>query len=47
MMTQATVEADTSVRDAGRADAEKSKEVVEVPLEAGQEAAQLEEPQLQ
>jgi hypothetical protein len=48
--TQATVEAieaDTSVRDAGQADAEKSKEVVEVPPEAGQEAAPSEEPQSQ
>jgi hypothetical protein len=49
-MTQATVEAaeaDTSIRDAGWADAEKSKEVVEVPPEAGQEAAPSEEPQPQ
>jgi hypothetical protein len=43
--TQATVEATeakTSIRDAGRADVEKSKEVVEAPLEAGQEVAQPE-----
>jgi hypothetical protein len=48
-MTQATVEAegDTFVRDTGRVDAEKSKEVVEVPPEAGQEVAQSEEPQPQ
>jgi hypothetical protein len=49
-MTRATVEAAeaaTSVRDAGRADVERVKEVVEAPLEAGQEAAQPEEPQLQ
>jgi hypothetical protein len=49
-MTQVTVkvaEADTSVRDAGRADAEKLKEVVEVPPEAGQEAAPSKEPQPQ
>jgi hypothetical protein len=48
--TQVTVEAaeaDTSVRDAGRADAKKLKEVVEAPPEAGQEAAQPEEPQPQ
>jgi hypothetical protein len=48
--TQATVEAaeaDTSVRDAGRVDAKKLKEVVEAPPEAGQEAAQPEEPQPQ
>jgi hypothetical protein len=46
--TQATVEAaeaETSVRDAGRADVEKEKEVVEAPLEARQEAVQPEEPQ--
>jgi hypothetical protein len=46
--TQATVEAaeaNTSVRNAGWADAEKLKEVVEAPLEAGQEAMQPEEPQ--
>jgi hypothetical protein len=46
-MTQATVEAaeaDTSVHDTGRVDAEKLKEVVEVPPEAGQEATPLEEP---
>jgi hypothetical protein len=49
-MTQATVkaaEAETSVRDVGRADAEKLKEVVEAPPKAGQEAAQPEEPQPQ
>jgi hypothetical protein len=54
-MTQATVEAaeaKTSIRDAGQADAEKLKEVVEAPPEAGQEATQpesqpaREEPQL-
>jgi hypothetical protein len=41
-MTQATVEAakaETSIRDVGWADVEKSKEVVEAPPEAGQEAA--------
>jgi hypothetical protein len=44
-MTQATVEAaeaETSVLDAGQTDVEKSREVVEAPPEAGQEAAQLE-----
>jgi hypothetical protein len=44
-MTQAIVEATeakTSVRDAGRADVEKSKEVVEALPEAGQEVAQPE-----
>jgi hypothetical protein len=49
-MTQATVEAAearTSVRDVGRADAEKLKEVVEALPEARQEAAQPEEPQPQ
>jgi hypothetical protein len=41
--TQATVEAaeaETSIRNAGRADVEKAKEVVEAPPEAGQEVAQ-------
>jgi hypothetical protein len=41
-MTQATIEAagaKTSIRDAGRVDVEKLKEVVEAPLETGQEAA--------
>jgi hypothetical protein len=41
-ITQATVEAteaETSIRDVGRADVEKSKEVVEAPPETGQEAA--------
>jgi hypothetical protein len=40
--TQATVEAveaETSVRDAGRADVEESREVVEAPSDAGKEAA--------
>jgi hypothetical protein len=55
-MTQATVkaaEAGTSVRDTGRVDVEKLKEVVEAPSKAGQEAVQpelqpvREEPQLQ
>jgi hypothetical protein len=46
-VTVEAAEADTSIHDAGRADAEKSKEVVEVPLEARQEAAPSEEPQLQ
>jgi hypothetical protein len=49
-MTQATIEAaeaDTSVHDAGWADAKKSKEVVEVLPEVGQEAAPSEEPQPQ
>jgi hypothetical protein len=44
-ITQATVEAaeaGTSVHDAGRADVEKSKEVVEALPEAGQEAVQPE-----
>jgi hypothetical protein len=44
-MTQANVEAaeaETSIHDAGRADVEKSKEVVEAPPEAGQEAVQPE-----
>jgi hypothetical protein len=48
--TQATVEAteaETSIRDAGRADVEKAKEVVEAPPEVGQEAVQPEEPQPQ
>jgi hypothetical protein len=43
--TQVTVEAaeaKTSVRDVGRADVEKSREVVEALLEAGQEAVQPE-----
>jgi hypothetical protein len=43
--TQATVEAaeaKTSIRDAGRANVEKSREVVEALPEAGKEAAQLE-----
>jgi hypothetical protein len=49
-MTQVTVEAaeaDTSVHDAGWVDAKKSKEVVEVLPEVGQEAAPLEEPRPQ
>jgi hypothetical protein len=49
-MTQAIVEAaeaDTSIRDVGRADVEKLKEVVEALLEAGLEAAQPEEPKPQ
>jgi hypothetical protein len=44
-MTQATVkdaQAKTSIRDAGQADVEESREVVEAPLEAGKEAAQPE-----
>jgi hypothetical protein len=44
-MTQATVEAaeaETSVHDVGRADVEKSREVVEALPEAGQEVAQSE-----
>jgi hypothetical protein len=44
-MTQATIEAaeaETSVRDAGRADVKMSREVVEAPPEAGLEAAQPE-----
>jgi hypothetical protein len=44
-MTQATVEAaeaGTSIRDAGRANVEKSKEVVEALPEVGQEAVQPE-----
>jgi hypothetical protein len=48
--TQATVEAaeaETSIHDAGWADVEKAKEVVEAPPEAGQEAAWPEEPQPQ
>jgi hypothetical protein len=43
--TQATVEAGevkTSVRDTGRADVEKSREVVEAPPDTGKEAKQLE-----
>jgi hypothetical protein len=43
--TQVTIEAteaETSVHDAGWADVEKSREVAEAPLEAGQEAAQPE-----
>jgi hypothetical protein len=50
MMTQVTVEAaeaGTSIRDVGREDAKMLKEVVEALPEAGQEAAQLEEPQPQ
>jgi hypothetical protein len=45
MTTQATVEAtkaETSVRDAGWADVEESREVVESPPDAGKEAAQPE-----
>jgi hypothetical protein len=45
MMTQATVEAakaETSIRDTGRADVEKSKEVVEASPKVGQEAVQPE-----
>jgi hypothetical protein len=41
-MTQATIEAaeaETSVRDAGRADVEESREVVEAPPDAGKEVA--------
>jgi hypothetical protein len=44
-MTQVTIEAieaETSVRDVGRVDVEKSREVVEAPLEVGKEAAQPE-----
>jgi hypothetical protein len=44
-MTQATVEAaeaKTSIRDAGRANVEESREVVEAPPDAGKEAAQPE-----
>jgi hypothetical protein len=44
-MTQATVEAaeaKASIRDVGQADVEKSREMVEALLEAGQEAAQPE-----
>jgi hypothetical protein len=43
--TQATIEAaeaKTFIRDAGRADVKKSREVVEAPPEAGEEAAQPE-----
>jgi hypothetical protein len=43
--TLVTVEAgkaETSVRDAGRADVEKSREVVEAPPDVGKEAEQLE-----
>jgi hypothetical protein len=43
--TQAIIEAaeaETSVHDAGWADVEKSREVVEAPLEAGKEAVQPE-----
>jgi hypothetical protein len=46
--TQASVEAveaETSVRDAGRADVGEEQEVVEAPPEVGQEAARPEEPQ--
>jgi hypothetical protein len=46
-MTQATdeaAEAETSVCDTGRVDAKKLKEVVDALPEAGQEAAQPEEP---
>jgi hypothetical protein len=45
VMTEATVEAveaKTSIRDVGRADVEKSREVVEALPEAGKEAAQPE-----
>jgi hypothetical protein len=45
MMTQVTIEAAkarTSIHDAGRADVEKSKEVVETPSEARPEVAQPE-----
>jgi hypothetical protein len=48
--TQATIKAaevGTSIRDVGREDAEKLKEVVEALPEARQEATQLEEPQPQ
>jgi hypothetical protein len=44
-MTQATVKAaevETSVRDVGRADVEKSRDVVEAPPEAGKEVVQPE-----
>jgi hypothetical protein len=47
VMTQATIEAieaKASVRDAGRVDAEKLKEVVEALPEVGKEAVQPEEP---
>jgi hypothetical protein len=36
------IEARTSICDAGRADVEESREVVEAPPDAGKEAAQLE-----
>jgi hypothetical protein len=36
------VEAETSIRDAGRADVEESREVVDAPPDAGKEAAQPE-----
>jgi hypothetical protein len=45
VMTQATVEAaeaETSIRNTGRADVEESGEVAEAPPDAGKEAAQLE-----
>jgi hypothetical protein len=37
-VTVEAAEAKTSIRDAGQADVENSKEVVEAPPEAGQEA---------
>jgi hypothetical protein len=39
LVTIEATEAETSIRDAGRADVKKLREVVEAPLEAGQEAA--------
>jgi hypothetical protein len=45
VMTQVTIEvtkAKTSIRDAGRADVKKLREVAEAPPEVGQEAAQSE-----
>jgi hypothetical protein len=41
-VTIESTEAKTSIHDTGRADVEKSREVVEAPPEAGQETAQPE-----
>jgi hypothetical protein len=42
LVTVEAGKAETSVRDAGRADVEKIKEVLEAPLDAGKEEEQLE-----
>jgi hypothetical protein len=41
-VTIEAIEAETSIRDVGRADVEESREVVEAPPDAGKEVAQPE-----